>query len=61
MRLFLDAEVPIIQAVFLANDQTMSGGNGVSVFHDPKMLVKVPDFGRGYHPKGVEHGLGIVQ
>jgi hypothetical protein len=61
MRLFLDAEVPIIQTMFLANDQAMSGGNGVSVFHDPKMFVTVPDFGRGYHPKGVEHGLRVVQ
>ena len=61
MRLFLDAEVPIIQTMSLANDQAMSGGNGVSIFHDPKMLVTVPDFGRGYHPKGVEHGLRVVQ
>ena len=61
MRLFLDAEVPIIQTMFLANDQAMSGGNGVSIFHDPKMLVRVPDFGSGYHPKGVEHGLRVVQ
>lgn len=61
MRLFLDAEVPIIQTMFPANDQAMSGGNGVSVFHDPKMLVTVPDFGSGYYSKGIEHGLGDVQ